>query len=36
MVAATEGILSDNGVRAQGSAELMKIWDGGGRKAPSQ
>jgi S1-C subfamily serine protease len=33
MLAATEGILSDNGVRAQGSAELMKIWDGAGAAA---
>jgi S1-C subfamily serine protease len=28
MVAATEGILTDNGVRAQGSPELLKIWQG--------
>jgi hypothetical protein len=27
IVAATEGILSDNGVRAQGSADMMAIWD---------
>jgi hypothetical protein len=26
MIAATEGILSDNGVRSQGSPELMAIW----------
>lgn len=31
MVAATEDILNDNGVRAQGSPELMKIWQ---EKAP--
>jgi S1-C subfamily serine protease len=28
MLAATDEILSDNGVRAQGSPELMKIWQG--------
>ena len=28
LVAATEAILSDNGVRAQGSADMMKIWEG--------
>jgi len=27
-VAATEEILTDNGVRAQGSADMMKIWRG--------
>ncbi|HTL91764.1 MAG TPA: trypsin-like peptidase domain-containing protein [Steroidobacteraceae bacterium] len=27
LVAATEAILSDNGVRAQGSADMMKIWE---------
>jgi S1-C subfamily serine protease len=27
-VAATEEILTDNGVRAQGSADMMKIWQG--------
>jgi len=26
-VAATEGILTDNSVRAQGSADMMKIWE---------
>jgi len=26
MIAATEGILNDNGVRAQGSPDMMKIW----------
>jgi S1-C subfamily serine protease len=30
MVSSTEEILTDNGVRAQGSADLMKIWQGGG------
>jgi hypothetical protein len=28
MVAATDDILSDNGVRAQGSPELMQVWSG--------
>ena len=28
IVAATDEILTDNGVRAQGSPELMKIWQG--------
>jgi hypothetical protein len=28
MVAATDEILTDNGVRSQGSPELMKIWQG--------
>lgn len=28
MIAATEGILTDNDVRAQGSPELMQIWQG--------
>ncbi len=28
LVAATEAILSDNGVRAQGSADMMQIWEG--------
>jgi S1-C subfamily serine protease len=28
MVAATEGILSDNGIRSQGSADMMDIWNG--------
>ena len=27
-VAATEEILTDNGVRAQGSADMLKIWQG--------
>jgi hypothetical protein len=28
MVGATEAILTDNGVRAQGSPDMLKIWDG--------
>jgi hypothetical protein len=28
LVASTEGILNDNGVRAQGSPDMLKIWDG--------
>src|SRR5437588_7202563 len=28
MVSATENILNDNGVRSQGSADVMKIWSG--------
>ena len=28
MVAATEGILTDNGVRAQGSADMLAVWQG--------
>ena len=28
MMAATEDILSDNGVRAQGSPELLAVWTG--------
>jgi hypothetical protein len=28
MVAATEGILTDNGVRAQGSADMLTVWQG--------
>jgi S1-C subfamily serine protease len=28
MVAATEEILTDNGVRSQGSVELLKVWNG--------
>ena len=27
LVASTEGILTDNGVRTQGSADMMKIWE---------
>ncbi len=32
MVAATEGILTDNGVRAQGSTDMLAIWQGKGVK----
>jgi hypothetical protein len=32
MVAATEGILTDNGVRAQGSTDMLAIWQGKGAK----
>jgi hypothetical protein len=28
MLASTEGILADNGVRAQGSADMMAVWTG--------
>jgi hypothetical protein len=28
MLAATEGILSDNGIRTQGSEDMMKVWEG--------
>jgi S1-C subfamily serine protease len=28
MVSATDGILSDNGIREQGSADMMKVWNG--------
>jgi hypothetical protein len=28
MLAATENILSDNGVRSQGSADMMDVWNG--------
>jgi hypothetical protein len=28
LLASTEAILSDKGVRAQGSPDMMKIWDG--------
>ena len=27
LIAATEEILTDNGVRAQGSPDMMKIWE---------
>lgn len=33
MVAATEGILTDNGVRAQASANLLAIWNGKGARS---
>jgi hypothetical protein len=29
VLAATDDILSDNGVRSQGSPELMEVWKGG-------
>jgi hypothetical protein len=29
MVAATEEILMDNGVRAQGSPDMMEVWKSG-------
>jgi S1-C subfamily serine protease len=32
MVAATDGILTDNGVRAQGSTDMLAIWQGKGGK----
>jgi S1-C subfamily serine protease len=32
MVAATESILTDNGVRAQGSTDMLAIWQGKGAK----
>jgi S1-C subfamily serine protease len=32
MVAATDGILTDNGVRAQGSTDMLAIWQGKGAK----
>jgi len=28
LIASTEAILSDNDVRAQGSADMLKIWQG--------
>jgi hypothetical protein len=28
MIAATEEILADNGVRAQGSPDMMQVWQG--------
>ena len=28
LVSATEAILTDNGVRAQGSPDMMKVWEG--------
>ncbi|WP_317202933.1 S1C family serine protease [Janthinobacterium sp.] len=28
MLAATEAILSDNGIRAQGSADMLEVWEG--------
>lgn len=35
MLASTEGILSDNGVRAQGSPELLQVWQTRGESAAS-
>jgi PDZ domain len=32
MVAATDAILTDNGVRAQGSSDMLAIWQGKGGK----
>ena len=32
MVAATEGILNDNGVRAQGSTDMLAVWRGAGKE----
>ena len=29
MIDATETILSDNGIRSQGSSELLQIWEAG-------
>ena len=31
LIAATEEILNDNGIRAQGSPDVLAVWDG---KAP--
>jgi hypothetical protein len=28
MLASTENILSDNGIRSQGSPDMMEIWNG--------
>ena len=28
MLEATEGVLSDNGIRSQGSPDMMDIWNG--------
>jgi hypothetical protein len=28
LVSSTEAILTDNGVRAQGSPDMMKVWEG--------
>jgi S1-C subfamily serine protease len=32
MIAATEGILNDNGVRAQGSSDMLAVWQGSREK----
>ena len=31
-VAATEGILNDNGVRAQGSTDMLAVWQATGKE----
>jgi S1-C subfamily serine protease len=36
MVAATEGILSDNGVRAQGSTDMLTVWQGQSKEKGAQ
>ncbi|HEY4340222.1 MAG TPA: trypsin-like peptidase domain-containing protein [Steroidobacteraceae bacterium] len=36
MVAATEGILSDNGVRAQGSTDMLAVWQGQSKEKGAQ
>ncbi len=36
MVAATEGILTDNGVRAQGSPDMLAVWQGTGKEKGSK
>jgi hypothetical protein len=36
MVAATEGILNDNGVRAQGSTDMLAVWQGSTREKGSK
>ncbi len=36
MVAATEDILNDNGVRAQGSPDTLAVWTSAGAKSASQ
>jgi hypothetical protein len=32
MLAATDGILTDNGIRSQGSPDTMAIWNAGSSK----
>jgi len=34
MIAATEEILTDNGIRSQGSPELMEIWNTKPKSSP--
>jgi S1-C subfamily serine protease len=36
MIAATEGILNDNGVRAQGSTDMLAVWQGSAREKGSK